>query len=284
MARPSAPWSVRDLRRKCESLREQLTIAAEGLVTPEEMADYWPGGKENSLEKAGSRRGQWIWCYASLVRLCDRLRPDTVDDAAAESARVDAMVDRPVPVTLDSGEVVCVFPKGYVALEYLTWLDREVLRATELASALVFSESVEAHRAVSTVPLVRSLAVQLWAWILTVPPEDGVPFDPFRGEDPTPPAWTTTMSERDLIKLFQAHRAVNATRNALVAQLFPDEPKASVRLSLAGFIGAYAHEKGMDSGRLMDRFAVGKIFAQAVGAAQQHDAAMKRAKDPAEAA
>ena len=278
MARPSAPWSVRDLRRKCENLREQLSIAAEGLVTPEEMADYWPDGAENSLEKAGSRRGQWIWCYASLVRLCDRMRDTPVNVSAAERARVDAQVDRPVPVTLESGEVVCVYPKSYVALEYLSWLDREVLRVVEQASQLALLESEAAHRALATAPLVRAYAVQLWAWILSVPPEDGLPFDPFRGEDPVPPAWTLTMSPADVLTLFKAHREVNGTRNVLISQLFPDEPKAQIRLSLAGFIGAYAHEKGGDSGQLMERFAVGKIFAQAVGAAQQHEAAMQRSK------
>lgn len=276
MAREAKPWGDRDLRRRCRVLREQLAAAAADVVTPTELAAYWPGGAQN----AQPGRGAWIYCYANLVRLADRLRPEyaAVDAGEAERARVDAQLDRAEPVRLASGETVHVHPLSYEELEFLTTLDRTVVLAQELAATVAWQRTPASEQALALQPLLRSYAVRLWAWVLTSGHGE-LPFDPI-AEDPDPPAWTARMAPEDLLALFAAHRKVNATRNTLIASLFPASTNADVRLSLAGFIGAYAHEKGQDSTRFMRRFTVGKIFAQAVSAAQQHDAAMQAAKKP----
>jgi len=185
-------------------------------------------------------------------------------------------------VALLSGDTVHVYPLGYLALEFLTTLDRTVALAQELAATIAHQQSPESETALVLEPQLRAYAVQLWAWILTSGAAD-LPFDP-TAEDPTPPAWTRVMMPEDLLALYAAHRQVNAQRNALIASLFPSDTKATVKLSLAGFIGAYAHEKGADARQFMRTFSVGRLFAQAVSAAQQHDAAAQAAKAAREAA
>ena len=281
MPRDPKPWGAADMRRRCRQLREQLAVAASDVITPQELAAYWPGGPENQNNPGV---GAWIYCYANLVRLCDRLRtePGAADGALAERARVDGLVDRAVPVTLQDGTTVHVHPLGYVALEFLTTLDRTVALAQELAATIAHQQTPESQTALVLEPQLRADAVQLWAWILTSGASD-LPFDP-TAEDPAPPAWTRAMMPEDLLALYAAHRQVNAQRNALIASLFPSDTKATVRLSLAGFIGAYAHEKGADARQFMRTFSVGRLFAQAVSAAQQHDAAAQAAKSAREAA
>lgn len=276
MAREPKPWGDRDLRRRCRVLREQLAAAAADVVTPAELAAYWPGGGSNQV----GGRGGWIYCYANLVRLADRLRAEyaSVAPDEAERARVEGLRDAPVPVTLTSGAMVHVHPLGYEALEFLTTLDRTVTLAQELAAAVALQRTPASEQALALEPLLRAYSVRLWAWILTGGTA-ALPFDPIV-DDPEPPAWTEAMAPQDLLALFAAHRKVNAQRNALIASLFPSSNDAPVRLSLAGFIGAYAHEKGQDARAFMRRFAIGKLFAQAVSAAQQHDAAMQAAKQP----
>jgi hypothetical protein len=275
MARVLKPWSDADIRRRCLTLREQLQLAASDVVSAAELADYWPGGKENTVAE---RRGQWIYCYANLTRFSDRLRAEyaAVDTRDAERARVDAQQDAPVAVPLTNGTTVHVHPLGYVALEFLTTLDRTVTLAQEQAAAVALQRSPASEQALALQPLVRSHAVRLWAWILT----SGHPYLPFSPtiEDPEPPEWTGAMDVEDLLRLYAAHREVNARRNMLIAALFPPDTSSEVRLSLAGFIGAYAHEKGKDAAVLMRTFTLGKLFAQAVSAAQQHEAAMASAK------
>lgn len=281
MPRDPKPWGAADMRRRCRQLREQLTVAASDVITPDELAAYWPGGPENQNNPGV---GAWIYCYANLVRLCDRLRtePGAVDGDLAERARVDGLVERPVPVPLASGATVHVHPLGYVALEFLTTLDRTVALAQQLAATVAAQQSPESETVLVLEPQLRAYAVQLWAWILTSGAAE-LPFDP-TADDPSPPAWTAAMAPEDLLGLYAAHRQVNATRNALIASLFPSDAKASVKLSLAGFIGAYAHEKGNDARQLLARWSVGKIFAQAVSAAQQQEAAAQAAKAAREAA
>ena len=262
------------MRRRCRQLREQLAVAASDVVTPDELAAYWPGGDENKIPG----KGAWIFCYAQLIRLCDRMRevPTAHVASEAERARGDALTDKPIPVALADGSTIHVQPLGYVALEFLTTLDRTVTLAQELAASVALQQSPDSETALALEPLLRAYAVQLWAWTLTSTTGE-IPFDPIV-DDPTPPEWTGRMTPTDLLAIYAAHREVNATRNALVASLFPSEQQSKVRLSLAGFIGAYAHEKGVDAARLMKSFRVGKIFAQAVSAAQQHEAAAKAAK------
>ena len=281
MPRDPKPWGAADMRRRCRQLREQLTVAASDVITPDELAAYWPGGPEN---QSNPGVGAWIYCYANLVRLCDRLRtdPGTIDGERAELARVNGLLERPVPVALSGGTTVHVYPLGYRALEFLTTLDRTVALAQELAATVALQQSPASEQALVLEPQLRAYAVQLWAWILTSGSAD-LPFDPTH-EDPTPPAWTGAILPEDLLALYAAHRQVNAQRNALIASLFPSDTKATVKLSLAGFIGAYAHEKGADAKQFMQSCSVGKLFAQAVSAAQQHDAAQQAAKAAREAA
>jgi hypothetical protein len=129
--------------------------------------------------------------------------------------------------------------------------------------------------------LVESLAVRLWAWVLCTE-GCGLPFTDTE-QDPEPPEWCSRLSPRDLIAFAAAHVRVNHTRTAIIAQAFPPEPGESrqSRLSLAGFIGAYADEKGIQAQDLMRRWSLGSLFAARVVAAEQQREQMRRAKEQA---
>lgn len=276
--RPSrrlSPWGPADLKRRCQQLREQLAAAAADVVSPAELAAYWPGGPENSVEG----RGAWIYCYANYARLADRLRPgaNAATADAAEAALEAALADRPEPVLLTSGETVAVHPLSYEALEFCAALDRLVLRATELAGEYLPQESDASERLVALQPLVRAQLVRTWAWVITH--GAALPFD-VSIDWPDPPEWTRTMEPRDVLALALAHRRVNSQRNVLLSQLAPDDHRTTHRLSLGSFVGAYAHEHGGDAAVYMRRFALGKLFAQAISAARSL-AAQRPATEPA---
>lgn len=272
-ARTHTPWSTADLKARCRRIREQLSIAATDVVTAEELAAYWPGGAENPVDHP---RGQWIYCFANYTRLSDRLRKGATDASVdeAEHALTDALADTPETVTLESGDTVAVQPLSYHALEFCAALDRIALRATEVAGLYQGQESEASETLMAFQPLVRSHAVQLWAWVLSAGP--ALPFD-LSLDWPDPPAWTQRITPIDLLTLAAAHRRVNGRRNVLLSQLAPDDHTTTQRLSLGAFIGAYAHEHGGDAAQYMRRFALGKLFAQAISAARSIAASRKPA-------
>lgn len=268
----SIPW----LRQRCHTMRDQLLAMAPELFPEDEIARYWPGGARNTF--AGP--GRWIFCYAQLVRMVGQVaatdagRP--ADSAAAEAALEAALADRAELVRLASGDAVQVFPLSLEALEFCATLDRMTLQVQELAAQLQSLPDGAGDRALSLAPLVRSHVVRTWAWVITH--GAALPFS-VAAEWPEPPEWTRTMTPQDLLALALAHRRVNAQRNALLAQLAPDDHTTKERLSLGAFIGAYAHEHGGDAAQLVKQFALGKLFAQAVSAARAV-AAARPAKAP----
>ncbi|MBK6455370.1 MAG: hypothetical protein IPF87_04745 [Gemmatimonadetes bacterium] len=276
--REPKPWSFRDLKARCRRLRDQLSIAATDVITPEELAAYWPGGGENAQEGIGA----WIFCYAQMVRLADRMREPTPAQRQgtlyrSEVALTDATLDRAETVPLEAGEIVAVHPLSYEALELCATLNQVILFATEVAGQFAHQESAASEELRAFQPLVRSTAVRLWAWVITAGP--ALPF-PVSADWPEPPEWTAAITPLDLLALAGAHRRVNSERTALVAQLMPDDHTTSQRLSLSAFVGAYAHEHGGDAAAYMRRFALGKLFAQAVSAARSIEASRKKASPP----
>lgn len=278
MARPLAPWSVPDLRRRCRELRE--VILSRDPAAASEVATYWPGGDENPA----TDKGAWIYAHGNLLGIWRSLHTvDTLGDgqrSAAEEARALAAKDAPEAVPMADGTIRYVYPLPYASLEFLTTLDRAVLRGVELAAQFVASDSDAGERVVAITPLIRLFAVQLWAWVLTAG-AGALPFELYGQEEVRPPDWTGTIAPDDLLALYLAHQRVNGRRSALIAMLFPPEKQSKQRLDLAGFIGAYAHEKGLDGALLFQRFSVGKIFAQAVSAAEAYEQAKASAQPAA---
>jgi len=276
--------TVGDLRTRCEILRD--TLLANGVDEPE-LDRHAPGGRDNQApphEDAAAWKDHaqaWLYHYMQLHRrhatIVAREQGTAADDEVAE-ALADAAAEVPVLVPFEDGETRAVYPKGLHALRWLDSLDRQMVRARQVAEeAATIIDRVEAHGEVATAerqllvlePLVESLAVRLWLWILTSKGNE-LPFDD-AAIDLEPPTWTKAATPTDVVNVFRAHVEVNQRRLAIIAQAFPADSATSAksRLPLAGFVSALANEQGRDLRELQRRTSLGAVYAGAIAAAQQ---------------
>ena len=273
-----SPWTKRAIRARCVNLR----TAAErrGLSNTDELDAYWPGGAENTEPGIGG----WIYCYASYVRIMGRDEDGSgfqkQKRAKLEEALTKALSSEGERVRLTDGSVKTVHPKSYHALRYLDFLDRTQRIASEEAAREI--EAAEDVTVAALAPLVESLAVREWAWVLC-DPAPALPF-PDEGEHPEPPEWTRSLTPEDILGIAKAHVQVNHARNALISAAFPGEKGGESGLSLAGFIGVLADEKNLRANELMRNWPLGELFAQRVVAAQAAREAREQSKAKAGAA
>lgn len=259
-------WSAPGLEARCDALRSSCLARGVPRLSVEAV---WPGGPENAVTDP---LGTWIVCYGNLMALFRHAEErQLVGRDQMDATLAAALARAPVAVTLASGEAVAVYPKSYHALRWLDTLDRSLQDA---ARAVDEAEQLGAYIAF---PLVESLAVRLWAWILTSEAPD-LPFNEVAPEEP--PAWTRALAPSDLLHLASAHLQVNGSRLRLIADAFPPERRddGTSRLSLAGFLGSTAQEMGVPAFDVMRRFSLGELFAQAVLAGQAAREAQARAK------
>lgn len=264
-------WSAGALRARCATLRSAL--AARG-VSEDALARVWPGGEENAERGTGA----WVSAYAALRALHATQRTATAaapaqDAAALRRVVAQSLADRPEPVTLTDGTRRLVCPKSLVALWHLDALDAAIAR-------LAACDTVEREAGLDVqAPALRSLAVRVWAWIVTHE-GPGMPFAP-SAENPEPPAWTAALAPEDVLALVAAHRRVHALRLAMLGQAFPrraDAGSAESRLSFEGFVGTFAADKGHDPLEVMEQWSLGRVVATAVSEAESHAVAQARAE------
>lgn len=258
------------MRRRCADLRTSLLHAHS--ATEEELAAYWPGGSENSDSKG---LGAWLYCWGNLMRFMARQEPAR-EQALLDVALARQLAAQPMVVPTTGGETRHVYPKSYHALRFLDMLDRELVMLIDRAR-VADVDSGDGAAVAMLAPLMESLAVRLWAWILTHP-APGLPFDD-GGEAPDPPAWTQTLSATDLLSLMRAHAQVNARDLQIIAGAFPqDAGGVETRLSLAGFLGTASDALGVRPFELMRKWSLGELFAQRVTAAESARASHAAAK------
>lgn len=247
-------------------------------VTKEKLEQYWPGGEENPYPG----RGGWVYCFAMYLQFWGLVChfEDDPETAEQETAAIDAAIARrsaaqPELVTLTNGNVVAVQPKGFHALSFLDFLEAQHRHVAAAAASALAAEDAESLKVVALYPLAQSLAVRVWAWILTSEGA-GLPF-PDDGTQLEPPAFTESLTAIDLIALYQAHVRVNLEDSATIARAFPSDPRES-RLALAGFLNTYAGEAKQRPFDVFRRFSLGEVFANAVSSAQASREAMEHAK------
>lgn len=259
------------MKRRCEEAKTSLLRLR--TATKEEIADYWPGGKVNDV---ADPLGKWIFCWANLVGMLRRKQPEVVA-ARVDEAMSAALAREPVRVVFEDGSIRSVHPKSYHALRWLDTLDKSV--SDVVVAVADIGTDTDALKAITLLPLVESLAVRAWAWVLTH--EDaGLPFD--ESQPLEPPAWTFTITPKDLLELFRAHIAVNVERLRIISEAFPsDRNEGTSRLSLSGFLGGMANETGNRSSDLLRRWSLGEAFAQAVASAQIAREARERSESKA---
>ncbi len=250
-----AGWTVDTITERCRVLSGSLR--ARGVTGPELEAMAPSGARNATTDPLGAAV---VW-YALLRARFEQEEARRADESRrAEAALSAAMVAEAVPVTLSVADApTAVYPKSYHALAYCDALDAALQEVLALAAS---TDSAEVR---TLGPLTQSLAVRLWAWILTHP-EPGVPFD--EGRPPHPPDWTTALTPDDLLELLRAHLEANRVRTARIAELFPKERPFDSRLTLAGFLGSVAQELGHRPVDVLRRWSQGEVFAQAAAAAQ----------------
>jgi hypothetical protein len=262
-------WSVATITERCRVLHG--TLHARKVPTPE-LEAMAPGGAQNQTADPLGAAVVWYALLRARFELEQHRAAETTARAQADVAA--ALSAEPVTVRLQAPDAPsAVYPKSYHALRFLDTLDHALRRVVAIAQE-ADEVGVEAFA-----PLVESLAVRLWAWILTSVGSE-LPFD--EQAAPEPPEWTRALTPDDLLALLEAHLEVNRARVARIAQLFPGDATHESRLSLAGFLGTTAQELGHRPFDLLRRWSVGEAFAQAVVAAQSAREARAAAEEAAQ--
>lgn len=248
-------WTETTIAERCRILSGSLR--ARGVPTPE-LEAMAPGGAKNpTTDPLG---GAVVWFALLRARLEIAEHEQEQERRRGQEAVAAALVSAPVLVTLSvAGAPRAVHPKSYHALRWCDSIDHALQGVVAQAHAL---EDADVR---ALAPLTESLAVRLWAWILTHPAPD-LPFDEQKA--PEPPAWTAELTPDDLLVLLQAHLEVNRLRIARIALLFPGDEARESRLSLAGFLGTIAQELGHRPFDVLRQWTLGEAFAQAVVASQ----------------
>lgn len=231
-------WDEAGLAARCADLRDSLLSL--GHVSQADLADYWPGGAENHEAPPGN----WIFCYAQLVRMLGWESPEAsaLERAAAEREVLAALRREPAHLELvqalpDGRSHLTVYPKSFHALLRLDEQDALLARLAEAAEQLRQGPASTLTERLGQVLEEIEYQQQVCVWILTTP---GVGL-PFGDADlrPVPPTWLAELDAADLVRVLRAHREVNGRRVAALSALIGRARKTVGRASWA-VIGASA--------------------------------------------
>jgi len=260
-------WTEITITERCRIMSGSLR--ARGVPTPE-LEAMAPGGAKNPTTDPLGGAIVWFALLRARLEIADHTKEQ--ERRLGQESVAAALASEPVAITLSvDGAPRAVYPKSFHALRFCDALDHALQGIVAQAHAL---EDVDVT---ALAPLTESLAVRLWAWILTHPAPD-LPFD--ETKRPEPPEWTAQITPDDLLILWQAHAEVNRLRIARIAQLFPGDQARESRLSLAGFLGTIAQELGHRPFDVLRHWSLGEAFAQAVVASQS----AREAREAAESA
>lgn len=219
-------WGVDDVRRRCTEYREILGDAPH-CCTAEELAAYWPGGKENPYPG----RGGWLYCYgtyrAFLWKLKDAASQGGVDDDARHLALEKALASEPERVELEHVDEVgvrltrSVFQKSFTALMHAMDRDNILYDLTSQYRKLRRLGTTPAAELMGRVLVEIAYQHQVLAW-LVCSPQPGIPWDETETR-PTPPDWTGHLAPIDLVRIIQAHRRVNGTQLQIASVILGTE-------------------------------------------------------------
>lgn len=257
----ASAWDEAGLRLRCEGLRE--TLASLEHVSPTDLADYWPGGAENHEAPPGD----WIFCYAQLIRMLGYESPETEDLRRAQAERQVLAALRRLAVTVelvhplrDDQTSLTIYPKSLHALLRLEEQDAVLARLADAADWLYRAPAEQMAERLGQVLAEIEYQHQVAVWILTT--EDvGLPFDD-QVERPEPPEWTLELDPADVVRVLQAHREVNRRRGACVAALTSSTRSKGGRLSWAVLAGSAATRLGLSTYTLMREVSLGEWLAQ----------------------
>lgn len=277
--------SSAELRAECTTL--ELAVCSARFATKESLAPHRPGGAENP----GTDARAWLAYYRHLHRLHARRGAGggATTPEQAEAVVLDALRAAPLRVEFSrthadgTPEVVFVHPKSAHCLLELNARDRLMGWLAARVDHLHASDD-PAHLPL----LLRAHDEQLYqlqVFCSVVCHEGpGSPF-PDGAERPEPAAWTRDLEPVDLLRIVQAHLAVNSARLAALSALVSAqaEPGSTTgRHSWAVFFAAMADEQHTSVESLMRDRSVAAVLASAYTAGAHKREVAEEAKRRAE--
>jgi hypothetical protein len=259
--------AAKRLREQCRMQRE--IIAGENLATPEELADFAPGGKENPDP------GLWGWMRYSqhLTRFQARGGGSTGASSGADDADIRyllAYAASPRPVTLStrnedgSPRSLLVYPKSIGALMDVHYRDVLIGWLLDRISLLDQGDTDPASlQQVSSAWAQVELQHNLIAWTLTTE-TPGLPFDPNAPTAPELPEYVRNLAPDEVLSILQAHQEVNNRRLRSLNALFDlTEKRGKDRpFRFSVFVGAVADRLGIPAGQLMWDWTYAELLGQ----------------------
>lgn len=261
--------TLQELRNATELLEGEgvasgrLTAAALDARRPGTGADYPDDGPQT-----------WLAYYGWLAAQC--AAPPATNPRSLAAVQADAAADAPVVVPLAAGDVVAVQPKSAAALVLMRGLDAQ-WRAIGPQVAALLDQPDGAPAAVHSAvwgAVLESLSLRLWLWAATT--GIGIPFDE-AAPALTPPAWTATVTARDVAAIWRAFVQVNHEDLALLTQAMPWREDRGTTRTLEEVIAAIAQERGQPTRTVYCLESVRSLYLQALAAAQTADAARREA-------
>lgn len=289
MAHATDGWGLRDVRQRCQDLREVLADSSD-LCSPEELAAYWPGGVENKI--AG--RGGWYYCLTQYGRMLGRLeRVEGADQEVAEQAALDASQELPLSVTLQDPDAesqprtFSVYPKSYEVIAFGDELDVAIRWLLARAEALIQADDpvsvLAGQDALHRVTTIH----QLMCWI-ACSPGCGAPY-PIEQPPPQVPEPYHSLSPLDVVRILAAYVGVNRTRVALSVSLLRSTGEESKRVQWSVLAAGAAKNMNQPIEQLLKHRSFGAWVAQFVlvsraeiEQAERANAERKRAPEMAE--
>jgi len=271
---------TRDLSVRSAEIAELLRFRS--LASAEEIADYQPGGAEN----ADKGPMGVVFCYANMVRMCERLKTIPTRSAsereASESEIADALRGTPEAVTLSEPDAdgnaitLNVYPKSYDCLDWLSIRDAQL-------SQLIEWRRLALERCTAVEPdLAEDVSAEIgyqYGLILVVITTEG-PWLPWDMREPPKelPEVFQNINPADILRLHQAFVRVNQVRLAALDALISsgDKEGGGKRPSWLTFFAAQASEHGTEAKFIMRHRDLPSVIATALIAADLR----KQASEP----
>lgn len=258
------------MKQRCKDLRAVLRESPE-LCTPEELTNYWPGGKENRVAGIGG----WIYCFAAYGAFMWRSQTSVPESEAKEQlardAASDALRGAPIYVTLEALDkdgletVRGVFPKSYHALSHCAQRDLLLAHLAEQIQRLQAINTPSAAAALGGALMECSYQQRVLCWIVCHD-EPGLPFSDaeFRPDVDKHAPWANDLSPVDVVRIIQAHRTVNGARLQLVSYLLspPDQKTGKRPGSWETLVSTAAKALGKDARTLARDTTLESLIAQ----------------------
>lgn len=268
------------LVERCTMLEQALRAA--NLVSVDEVDKARPGGAHNPDPSAHG----WLSYFAQLHRwhatsgATVAPRANRWDGVAMEDLRA-ALAAEPIPLTLDNGRAVAVYPKGEHALTRVAvaslaaeWV---AVRRLALMSADPSPDSLAAIRAAAEA---EAALTAEFVWIVTHP-GPGVPWPSEDRWETTPPAWCRDdVSPFDILAIRKAHLDVNLLRiNAIAERTRHLAQGGSEAMPLAAFLGVMAADLQVKPEDFARKWSLGEIFASSLAKWEAQERARRKAED-----